>query len=284
MRGPIAGTTGAQGWKVLLCPRKQFFGTLGLGLEILAIHTHLNGVIRGFISYGKAPKGNMIYLVLIVALVLLAYGPALWVRWVLQKHHKPMANMPGTGGELALHLIERFQLEGVSVQEGRENEDHYNPATKAISLSPRVFHGKSLSAVAVATHEVGHAIQFFRNEPVSHLREKYLGHAHRLQQAGIFILMAMPVVGAIFRLPHLALLTAGVGIATMLVSVLMYVAILPEEYDASFNKALPILSEGYVPEENMPAVRQVLKAAAFTYVAAALADILRLWRWLAILR
>lgn len=226
----------------------------------------------------------MIYVMFLLFTLLLAYGPHLWVQWVLRKHHKPVANMPGTGGELAQHLIDRFGLEGVSLREGGENEDHYAPDTKTVCLSPRVYHGKSLSAIAVAAHEVGHAIQFSRDEPVSHLRQKYLGKAHRIQQIGIYILMAMPVVGGVFRIPHLAILTAAVGIVTMLVSVMMYVAILPEEYDASFNKALPILNEGYVPEENMPAVRQVLKAAALTYVAAALADILRLWRWVAILR
>lgn len=71
----------------------------------------------------------------------------------------------------------------------------------------------------------------------------------------------------------------------MLISVLLYVAVLPEEWDASFNKALPILEKGeYVPEEYLPAIRQILKACALTYVAAALADILRLWRWLTLLR
>ena len=64
----------------------------------------------------------------------------------------------------------------------------------------------------------------------------------------------------------------------------MYVAILPEEYDASFKKALPILEEGYIPEGNMPAVRQVLQACALTYVAGALTDVLNLWRWFRILR
>ena len=71
----------------------------------------------------------------------------------------------------------------------------------------------------------------------------------------------------------------------MLASVLLYVAVLPEEWDASFNKALPILEKGeYVPAEYLPAIRQVLKACALTYVAAALADVLRLWQWLRFIR
>lgn len=226
----------------------------------------------------------MIYALLILTFVALVYAPQFWVGHVLRKHHRIIDDMPGTGGELAKHLIERLKLEGVSLEEGEPDQDHYNPGTSTVSLSPEVFHGKSLSSVAVAAHEVGHAIQFSRKEPVSKLREKYLGKAHLIQTWGVYVLMSIPIIGAAFRIPHLALLTAAVGIVTMLASVLMYAAILPEEYDASFNKALPILEEGYVPEHHLPAVRQVLKACALTYVAGALADILRLWRWIAIIR
>ena len=226
----------------------------------------------------------MIYVLLILTVVVLVYGPHLWVRHVLKKHHHVIEDIPGTGGELAQHLIDRFELKGVLLEEGNPDQDHYNPGTRTVSLSPKVFHGKSLSAVAVAAHEVGHAIQFSRKEPVSKLREKYLGKAHLIQTWGVYILMSIPIIGAALRIPHLALLTALIGVVTMLASVVMYTAILPEEYDASFNKALPILEEGYVPEHHLPAVRQVLKACALTYVAGALADVLRLWRWIAIIR
>lgn len=226
----------------------------------------------------------MIFVVPLIAIFALVYGPHLWVKFVLNKHHKPLEGMPGTGGELAHHLLQRFELNDVSIEEGEKGKDHYSPSRNVVSLSPEVFRGKSLTAVAVAAHEVGHAIQFNRGEAVSKLRAKYLDKAHKIQHYGVYFLMSMPIVGAIFRVPHVAILTGVIGIITMLASVLMYVAILPEEYDASFNKALPILQEGYVPDEYLPAIRQVLKACALTYVAGALADILRLWRWIAILR
>ncbi|MDH5434601.1 MAG: zinc metallopeptidase, partial [Gammaproteobacteria bacterium] len=89
----------------------------------------------------------------------------------------------------------------------------------------------------------------------------------------------------VVKIPHVIGLTLLIGLMTMLISVFMYMAILPEEWDASFNKALPILDQGdYVPKAYLPAIRQILKACALTYVAAALADILRLWRWLVLLR
>lgn len=227
----------------------------------------------------------MIYLLGIIFLFLLIIGPNLWVRYVLDKHHKPLPGMPGTGGELAVHLLMYYELDEVVVEQSSKNDDHYSPSDNAVRLSPEVFKGKSLSAIAVAAHEVGHAIQFNKKEPVSFLREKYLPGAHKVQRWGVFILVSMPMVGAIVRVPHLMLFTLVVGLVTMLASVTMYAAILPEEWDASFNKALPILDEGdYVPKEYLPAVRQVLKACALTYVAGALADVLRVWRWIALVK
>jgi len=227
----------------------------------------------------------MVYAVVGIFLLLLILGPQWWVKYVLSKHSRVLPDMPGTGGELAQHLLNQFGLQQVKLETTEEGSDHYDPQENAVRLSRSYFNGKSLTAVAVAAHEVGHAIQFNRNEPVSYLRKRHLGKAHRLQKAGVFMLMAMPMVGLIFRIPHVAGLTGLIGLLTMLSSVFIYMAILPEEWDASFRKALPILKEGhYVPAEYLPAIRQILKACALTYVAAALADVLRLWRWLALLR
>ena len=223
-------------------------------------------------------------ILLFIVFLLIIFGPQWWVRHVLRKHQTHIESMDGTGGELAEHLIERFELTGVTVVKGEEDEDFYDPQNKIVSLSPEVYDGKSLTAVAVAAHEVGHAIQFCHEEPISRLREKYLTHAHRIQQFGISFLMISPLVGLVFRIPQLALLTILIGVLTMLVSVLMHVAVLPEEYDASFNKAMPILAEGYLSADQLPHARQILKACAYTYVAAALADVLNLWRWLRLVR
>ncbi|MGH1487458.1 MAG: zinc metallopeptidase [Cellvibrionaceae bacterium] len=227
---------------------------------------------------------NMIYALSGIAFLLLAYGPSLWVRFVLRKHSDEIAGMPGTGGELAEHLVERFQLDGVSVEQGQEGQDHYSPADKVVSLSPSIYKGKSLTAVAVAAHEVGHAIQFSRNEPVSQLRTRYLGKAFFIKRIGTGILLSIPIITLIFKAPHVILFAVVIGIITLLASALIYLAVLPEEYDASFNKALPILQEGYVHDEHIPAIRQVLRAAALTYFAGALADILSLWRWFSVFR
>lgn len=226
----------------------------------------------------------MVYSLGAIFFVLLIYGPFLWVRFVMWRHSTEIDAMPGTGGELAIHLVERLELSDIKVEMGEEGQDFYSPDEKLISLSPIVFNGRSLTAVAVATHEVGHAIQFSRNEPVSQLRGKYLGGAFRIKRIGSGILLCIPIVTIVVKVPQVILITAIIGMVTMIASALMYLAVLPEEYDASFNKALPILEKGYVSSEHLPAVRQVLTAAALTYFASALADTIRLWRWLRLIR
>jgi Zn-dependent membrane protease YugP len=228
----------------------------------------------------------MIYALVVIMVLLLILAPQWWVRYVLSKHSRYLPGMPGNGEELAKHLLSLYQLQQVKVEAAaEEGADHYDPKDNIVRLSPSNMDGKSLTAIAVAAHEVGHAIQFNRNEPVSHLRKRYLTKAHLLQKIGISFLMLLPLIGAVVRVPHVIGLTAFIGVMTMLISVFIYLAILPEEWDASFNKALPMLQKGnYVPKEYLPAIKQILRACALTYVAAALADILRLWRWIALLK
>ena len=227
----------------------------------------------------------MFYALAASIVMLAVYGPQLWVRHVMRRHGKPLGDMPGTGGELAEHLVERFGLEGISVEKTDEGRDHFDPAGPAVRLSPSNFDGKSLTAVAVAAHEVGHAIQFYRKEEIFKLRKRYIPKAVFFQKAGELCLLIVPLVAIVFKAPPLIFGFIGLSILLQLLGAGAYLIVLPEEWDASFNKALPILEQGqYVPEENLPGVRSVLKAAALTYVAAALASILNLGRWALLLR
>jgi uncharacterized protein len=224
---------------------------------------------------------------LIIALVLaiLVYLPSFWVRHIMAKHSREIKNLPGTGGELAKHLISRFNLQGITVEESAPNADHFDPGAQAVRLSPANFNGKSLTAIAVAAHEVGHAMQFHRHEKIFELRKRYLPRAARLNKIGLFIMLSLPFLALILRSPLLLGLLIGLSLLFQLAGALAYLIILPEEWDASFNKALPVLIEGdYVEAAQIPAIRQVLKAAALTYFAAALANILNVGRWLMILR
>jgi uncharacterized protein len=227
----------------------------------------------------------MIFAVLGLLLIISAYFPQLWVRHVMKKHQREDPDMPGTGGELANHLIQRFQLEGIIVEETDEGRDHFDPAAKAVRLSPSNYHGRSVTAVAVAAHEVGHAIQCFRNEKIFELRKEYMPLASKLGKWGVAIMMSVPVAAIVLRSPIAIGVVIGLSVILQLGGALAYLIVLPEEWDASFNKALPILIEGeYITEEQQKGARQVLKAAALTYFAGALASILNIGRWLMVLR
>lgn len=227
----------------------------------------------------------MPYLILTALVALLALGPNLWIRSVMRRHQTSREDLPGTGGELARHLIQRFALEGVTVERSDPMRHHYDPQARAIRLGSDVHDGRSLTAVAVAAHEVGHAIQFARDEPVSRLRRRFVPLAMGLKKAGILLLTLLPVVGVLLHAPAAIFAVIALSLGLQLVGALIYAVILPEEWDASFNKALPLLAEGeYVPDEDLPAVREVLRAAALTYVAAALADLVNISRWALILR
>jgi len=246
----------------------------------------LNGQLRERASAIRQGQENrLIYIVIFILLIAIIAGPNLWIKHVLQKYSKHLDAMPGTGGELAQHLIERYELQGVEVEKTEPGTDHYSPDEKRVRLSPNIFDGKSLTAVAVAAHEVGHAIQYARGEKITHLRQSYTPMAVTIQRLGAAVVMAAPVVLAIFHVPHAAIFTVLCGVAAMLASALLQLIILPMEWDASFNKAMPILFQGnYVPEQYQPVIKKILTAAALTYFAGALINVLQLWRWLAILR
>ena len=218
-------------------------------------------------------------------LAILVYVPSFWVRHIMAKHSKEVAELPGTGGELAKHLIERFELTGITVEEAAPNTDHFDPAGPVVRLSSDNFNGRSLTAVAVAAHEVGHAMQFYRGEKIFELRKRYLPLAASFNRIGVVIMMTIPFIALLIRMPLVIGGVIALSLLLQLAGAFAYLIILPEEWDASFNKALPVLIEGeYIEQAHMPAVRQVLKAAALTYFAAALANVLHVGRWFMLLR
>lgn len=226
----------------------------------------------------------MIFALLVVVFIALMFAPQLWVRYVMRKHSHAIEGMPGTGGELAVHLIERFKLDGIGVEEAEENQDHFDPNDQMVRLSPSNFHGRSLTAVAVAAHEVGHAIQFHRQEDVFRLRSKYLPLANQLRRIGVYALWLSPVLALLMKSPVALFLPILISVVLQVIAALTYLIVLPEEWDASFGKAMPILAEGYLPDEYLPQAESVLKAAALTYFAAALSSVLNLGYLLLLLR
>lgn len=227
----------------------------------------------------------MIYVLLIILLLGIIFGPQFWAKHTFQRYAKPLERIPGSGGELARHLLDRFEMGHVKVEVAGAEGDHYDPISKTVRLKQDNYDTHSLTAVAVAAHEVGHAIQHHRGESILLWRTRLVVLANLAQKVGAAAMLGLPVIALITRVPSTGLLLAVLGVGSMLVATLVHLVTLPVEIDASFGKALPILKEGeYIHEKDEAKVRRVLRAAAFTYLAASLASLLNLWRWIAILR
>ena len=219
------------------------------------------------------------------ALIVIAiiFGPSLWVKMVMRRYSTEQSEIPGTGGELAKHLIERFSLKDVEV-EVTELGDHYDPIEKKVRLSQEHYESKSLTAIAIAAHEVGHAIQDQQGDKRLATRTKMAPVVDKVARWSAVIISLSPVIGIITRHPMPFSFLLVLGLSGFIARMMVHAVTLPIEFDASFSKALPLLREGnYVSPTNEKAVSRILRAAALTYVSAALADILNLGRWAVIL-
>jgi hypothetical protein len=200
-----------------------------------------------------------------------------------QYNRTPESNFPGSGGELARHLLLRFGLDEVKV-ERTEMGDHYDPDARCVRLTPDKFDGRTLTAITVAAHECGHALQHAGAEPMFLLRSRLAASAAWAARLGSLLIFAAPMLALLARAPSPALVSVLGGFLIMGFGVLVQLVTLPVELDASFRKALPLLETGYLEPDQVPAARRILSAAAWTYVAASLAGLLNFWRWLAVLR
>lgn len=215
-----------------------------------------------------------------VLVLALLFGPQIWVQSVMHRHAKPRKDFPGNGGEFARHLLNQLQLQQVGV-EVADNGDHYDPVTRTVRLTPDKLNGRSLTAITVAAHEVGHALQDKLAYPPLRWRSRLALLATTAQQLGNGLIVLAPVVTALTRAPSAALLMLVAGLASFGSAALVHLFTLPVEWDASFRRALPLLKAGqYLSAQDQQGARQILTAAAFTYVAGSLASLLNIWRWL----
>ncbi len=225
---------------------------------------------------------SVIFLLLVIVAVV--FGPGLWVKRVLERYSLPADRYSGTGAQLARHLLDKNGLSSVLVEKTTEG-DHYDPQDKAVRLTEDKFDGKSLTAITVAAHEVGHAIQDHEGYAPLKIRSRLVRASRNVERLGAAVLMMSPFIGALARAPSLSLLMFGAGLLTLGTSTLIHFATLPTEFDASFARALPMLDEHRILKSaDRPHARRLLKAAALTYVAASLMSLLNIARWWAILR
>jgi len=223
-------------------------------------------------------------LIILAALIALVFGPSWWVRRILTRYSEPADRYAGTGGELARYLLDQLELGHVGT-EITEQGDHYDPDAKCVRLTPDKFNGRSLTAITVAAHEVGHAHQDATGYGPLRWRTRLVKLAAPGERIGAAVLMLAPVVTLVTRAPVAGLLMLLGGFMVLGLSTVVHLVTLPMELDASFGRALPMLEKGsFLKPGDTPHARRLLTAAALTYLSVSLVSLLNIGRWWAILR
>ena len=169
----------------------------------------------------------MHYLIPALLLIGLVFGPQLWAQYTFRRYSKPLSRIPGTGAELARHLLDQFEMEHVKVELAMTTGDHYDPNDKAVRLSKSNYEDNSLTAIAVAAHEVGHAIQHHRGDKMLALRSKLITSTNRIQKLGTGAVLLMPVIILISHNPRLGIVMLLLGVASMFLGTLVHLITLP---------------------------------------------------------
>ena len=222
--------------------------------------------------------------ILLALVAVVVFLPQWWVKRVLAKYRSPDDRYQGSGGELARHLLDQVGLESVAVEQTDPGADHYDPEARKVRLSPEHFSGASLTAVTVAAHEVGHAIQHADGYKPLLWRTRLVKTLQRFQRFGMILLLLAPVAMLALRLPRAGLVLLAMAVASLASGVVVHLVTLPTEFDASFRRALPMLDKGgYLKREDRGAARRILTAAALTYVAGALIGVVNFWWWMRVL-
>ncbi|KLU61022.1 putative neutral zinc metallopeptidase [Peptococcaceae bacterium CEB3] len=215
-------------------------------------------------------------MVLLIPAILLSIYAQAKISSAYGKYSEIRARSGLSGAQVARAILGGNGLYDVRVEAvaGRLS-DHYDPRTKVVSLSQDVYSSNSLAAVAVAAHETGHALQHARGYFPLQLRSTFVPVANFGSSLGPILILVglfMPSFG----------LLLNVGILFFAFAVLFQLITLPVEFNAS-HRALAMLSqENLVADDEIRGARSVLSAAALTYVAAALAAVLQLARFLLI--
>ncbi|WP_339169464.1 zinc metallopeptidase [Paenibacillus sp. FSL R5-0341] len=212
-------------------------------------------------------------------LIIIAFLLSLWAQFRVKGTFRRWSEVPNqngiTGYDAARQMLDANGLHDVPIEPVRGTlSDHYDPINRVVRLSEPVYYENSISAVSVACHEVGHAIQHKESYPMLALRHRIFPIVNFASGLAPFLLIA----GFIFNAMNLV----GIGIIFFSVTVAFQLITLPVEFNAS-NRAREIMvSEGYIRNEEEKGVAKVLNAAALTYVAAALISLLELIRYIGI--
>ncbi len=194
------------------------------------------------------------------------------VNSAMRKYHGVQNTTGITGAECARRILDNEGLYQVRVEDlGSREGDHFDPAANTVRLSSQNYHGRSVTAMSVAAHECGHAIQHAQEYTPIKIRTALVP----VVNIGSHASMPLILLGVILSWNHVLI---QLGIIAFSLTVLFQLATLPVEFNAS-SRALERLERyGIVTQQENRGCRKVLSAAAMTYVAGTLAAVLQLLR------
>lgn len=204
---------------------------------------------------------------LVILTLLIGFGAQFYVNHKLKKYSRVAISNSLTGAEAARQMLNYYGIHNVSVQRGGEGQDFFDPRTNSITLSPEAYSVRSVTATATACHEVGHACQYAQNYSPMKIRTAIVPAVNLASNAWFFLFF----IGIILNAAGLVWL----AIIMYAVVVVFQIATLPVEFNASRRAMAYMGSIGLSAQERKGAF-DVLRACAFTYLAAALTSILQL--------
>jgi len=214
---------------------------------------------------------------LLVLGIIIVGGAHIYLKSTYGKSKKIKAKNRMSGCEVAKRILERNSLGNIYVVETPgELSDHYDPKRKVVRLSPDVFHGESIAALAVAAHEVGHAIQDKDGYKFMRIRAALVpvvNFASFLGFVGIFIAIFASLTGWFY-----------LSIIAISATILFQLVTLPVEFDASKKAMRELEAAGIVYSDEFKPTKNMLNAAAMTYVAGLISNLLQLLRIIIMMR
>jgi Zn-dependent membrane protease YugP len=219
----------------------------------------------------------MFFLDSTIILILPVLALAFWAQHKVKGNYLKYDKVPNqaeiSGAEAAQQILSRNGINDVEVREvSGQLTDHYHPTQKVVNLSSAVYHNRSISAVSIAAHEVGHAMQHAVGYAPMQIRASFVPVAN-LGSKGAFPLF---FIGFLFSMP----LLMDLGIWFFAGALAFHLITLPVEFNAS-RRAFAQLDNGIlVSSQEMQGSKAVLNAAALTYVASTLMALMQLIRML----
>jgi len=210
-------------------------------------------------------------------LIMVAFGIAMWAQANVQNNFERFSRVQSgaqiTGLQVARRILDNNGLYDVKIERSGHGtlSDHYDPRTKTVRLSDPIYSGSSIASLAVAAHEVGHAIQHDRGYLMLSFRTALFPVANLGSRMAPIFLIAGFVFSGLESL-------VGIGIGLFAAAVLFQIVTLPVEFNASTRAKNELVSMGMIMRNEEAGISKVLNAAALTYVASTLIAVLQLFR------